>query len=56
MNKFEESLYDFNLAVQLQPNYYLSYYNRGYLFGMLNRIDDAISDFNNTIKLKNDSI
>lgn len=45
------ALEDLNRAIELNPNFAKAYMNRGSLYGLLERWDDALLDFNRAIEL-----
>lgn len=53
-NLLEESLNDFNIAIGLDTNLAISYFNRGTLLGKIDKHTEAIADFTKTIELNPD--
>lgn len=51
MGKPQEGIAYLNKAIALTPNYYKAYYNRGLAFMQLQKFQNALSDFDNAIKL-----
>ena len=52
--KYEKALADFDKAIELNPNRFEAYFNRGNLLFDKKRYDKAIADFNRVIALKSD--
>ncbi len=50
-NKLEESIRDYNKAIELNPNYINAYFNRGVVYGKQKKIVDAIRDYTKAIEL-----
>ncbi|MEA5619080.1 tetratricopeptide repeat-containing serine protease family protein [Cronbergia sp. UHCC 0137] len=50
-NKYQESLENFNRAIQLEPKYMEAYFKRGYAYTWLRKFKEAQRDFNEVIKL-----
>ena len=51
IGEYEKSIRDFDDSVNLEPNFAMSYYNRGVSYVSLNEYDKALTDFNKTIEL-----
>jgi tetratricopeptide (TPR) repeat protein len=47
----EKALQDLDSAVQLEPNDYIAYKNRGAVRGMIGDFEGAVSDFNYCLSL-----
>ena len=52
LEDYEGSIADENKAIQLNPKKYIYYTNRGNIFLQLNMYDEAINNFNHSIKIK----
>ena len=52
LNIFEDSIQNFNRAIELDPNYVEAYNNLGSVMNHLGRFEEAISNYNKAIKLK----
>lgn len=52
--QYEKALSDFNRAIELDPNYDQTYYNRGVVKAHLGDKEGAMKDFNKAIELKPD--
>lgn len=52
--KYEESLYHFNEAIRLSPNYAESYNNRGNVYAAIGEYQEAIGDYTKAIMKKID--
>ena len=51
-----DALEDFNRAVQLDPNRWKSYHNRGVSYAMMGQYEAALADFDRTIQLNRDYV
>jgi tetratricopeptide (TPR) repeat protein len=49
--QYDQAIYDFNRAVELNPNDSKAYNNRGRVYRLKGQYDQAISDFNKAIEM-----
>ena len=52
--EYDLAIKDFNRAIELNPNNFFAYNNRGNAYDKIEDFDRAIEDFNAAIKLKSD--
>jgi tetratricopeptide (TPR) repeat protein len=55
LERYEESLADFNRSLQIRPNHPVVLMNRGNTYNALGRYEKAIDDFNLSLKLRPDN-
>ena len=54
LKEYQKAIADYTKAIELKPDYYLAYYNRGNVHNNLKEYQKAIADYNQAIELKPD--
>ena len=50
--EYDKSIDEYNIAIRLDPYYFLAYFNRGLVYRQLSRLHEAIKDFSQTIEIE----
>ena len=56
LNKYQSALENFNKTIEINPNFFEAYNNKGNVLTRLNKPNDAIENYNKAINLKPDNI
>ena len=55
-HEYDPAIEDYNIAIQLNPNFAEAYNNRGYAYHKKGEIDRAIEDYDSAIQIKPDDV
>jgi tetratricopeptide (TPR) repeat protein len=51
LNEYEKAISDFSIALETDPNYWLSYYNRGKCYAAMRQYGNAVDNFKEYLRL-----
>ncbi len=54
LQDYAEAIKDFTKAIEVAPNFYQAYYNRGYCYELMDDKRNALSDYNSSLNLNPD--